>query len=302
MALHHIAIVGATGNIGPFIIAALLEHKDHFTSITAVTHSNPDDAKFHDLKSKGVKVVHAKFDDKHSLVEAFKGVDAVVSTIGTAAAEEQVLLIDAAVEAGVKRFVPSEFGIDTSNPKISGLPVFGAKVKVAHHIEELAKQGKITHTNIIISAFADWGLNVGFLGFNLKTHEATLWDDGKHLAVFTAVKDIASFTAAALRHHEISSNKYLRFAGFVATQQQILQALEKIGGNKWTTKSVPIADVLKHAQEAFEKKDFGTWAVDSLHAAIFSGDTVYHTLDNHLFPEVRPATLDETVRAVLSHH
>jgi hypothetical protein len=40
-----------------------------------------------------------------------------VSTIATASAGTQNKIIDAAVKAGVKRFVPSEFGSDTLNSK-----------------------------------------------------------------------------------------------------------------------------------------------------------------------------------------
>ena len=42
------------------------------------------------------------------LVEAFRGQDAVVNCITGTEVEEQFKFIDAAVEAGVKRYVPSE--------------------------------------------------------------------------------------------------------------------------------------------------------------------------------------------------
>jgi hypothetical protein len=44
------------------------------------------------------------------------GIDAVVSLVGAAALTQQKGAIDAAVEAGVKRFIPSEFGCDTQAP------------------------------------------------------------------------------------------------------------------------------------------------------------------------------------------
>ena len=42
------------------------------------------------------------------IVEAFRGQDAVVNCITSTQVEEQFKFIDAAVEAGVKRYVPSE--------------------------------------------------------------------------------------------------------------------------------------------------------------------------------------------------
>jgi hypothetical protein len=61
--------------------------------------------------------VHRVGDDypEAELVHAFKGQDAVISVVGLAAVRQQKLFIDAAVKAGVKRFIPSEFGTDTRN-------------------------------------------------------------------------------------------------------------------------------------------------------------------------------------------
>ena len=52
------------------------------------------------------------------------GVDAVVSVLGAPALTTQKAFIDAAAEAGVKRFLPSEFGCDTQAPYLYILPVF----------------------------------------------------------------------------------------------------------------------------------------------------------------------------------
>jgi len=298
MALHHVVVIGATGNIGAPIVDALLEHHEYFTSITAVTHSDPADPKFEGLRKKGVKVVHAKFDDKHSLVEAFKGADAVISTVGGGAFDAQTHLVDAAVEAGVKRFVPSEFGVDTTDPKFAAVPIFAAKVAVHKHTEELAKAGKITYTDIITGPFGDWGLRVGFTGFNLQKQEATIWDGGHWLTNYTNVQDIGRFTAAALVHSEISSNKTLRFSSYVATQHQVLQALEKESGKHWTVIKTSTADSEHKSHEAFEK-DIPTFVAESIRAVLFNGKALYGNLDNSLFPEVKTTSLDETVRAVL---
>jgi ABC-type Na+ efflux pump permease subunit len=59
-----------------------------------------------------------------ALTEALKSQDAVVSTVGTAAASVQKTLIDAAVAAHVKRFIPSNFGYNTREArgtKVGGL-------------------------------------------------------------------------------------------------------------------------------------------------------------------------------------
>jgi uncharacterized protein YbjT (DUF2867 family) len=78
-----------------------------------------------------VAVKHVDYDSLDSLVNALQGQDAVVSTLGSIALQEQqLLLVEAAVKAHVKRFIPSEFGSNTVNPKAAKLPVFAAKVAV----------------------------------------------------------------------------------------------------------------------------------------------------------------------------
>ena len=66
-----------------------------------------------------------------SLIKAFKGLDAVISAIATFSTQEQIKIVDAAIEAGVRRFIPSEYGIDLSTPEaIAALPI--VQVEAGH--------------------------------------------------------------------------------------------------------------------------------------------------------------------------
>ena len=66
-------------------------------------------------------------------------------------------IVDAAVTAGVKRFIPSEFGSNTLNKKV--VELFGAtmeaKVKVLNHLKEQESTG-LTWTGIATGPFFDW--------------------------------------------------------------------------------------------------------------------------------------------------
>lgn len=55
-----------------------------------------------------VKVVKVDYTNLESLTKALEGQDALVSAVATLAVPSQRMLIDAAVEAGVKRIIPSE--------------------------------------------------------------------------------------------------------------------------------------------------------------------------------------------------
>lgn len=73
------------------------------------------------------------------------------------ALQGQQLLIDAAIAASVKRFIPAEFGSDTLG-KSGELAVFGGKVASRKYLEEKAAEGKITWTAIANGPFLDWGM------------------------------------------------------------------------------------------------------------------------------------------------
>lgn len=59
-----------------------------------------------------VKVVKVDFGNHQALVDALKGQDAVVLTLGDLPNlfKNSKIIIDAAIEAGVKRVLPSEYG------------------------------------------------------------------------------------------------------------------------------------------------------------------------------------------------
>ena len=82
-----------------------------------------------------------------------------MSLVGAAALTQQKGAIDAAAEAGVKRFIPSEFGCDTQAPYLyilkhlmtnwsAGELIFQAKRDTAAYLKEVAAAGKLTYTLI----------------------------------------------------------------------------------------------------------------------------------------------------------
>lgn len=100
-------------------------------------------------------VSNIKTDYTHdSLVQALKGQDAVVSVIAQDALLEQIKIIDAAIDAGVKRFVPSEYGSDTRNKHShTRVPLFVMKYQVYEHLKK--NQDKIEWTVLSSGPFLD---------------------------------------------------------------------------------------------------------------------------------------------------
>jgi len=123
------------------------------TGITreASTNSTP---KFPD----GLAVKKVDFESFDALKSAFDGQDAVVSVVATMAIASQRVAIDAAVAAGVKRFVPSEFGINTR--KVQGTTIgkiLAGKIAIVDYLNEKSKENPtFTWTGLSTGLFFDW--------------------------------------------------------------------------------------------------------------------------------------------------
>lgn len=118
-----VTVFAATGTAGRACVEELIR-QDFFDvqvlarrgGMTEKTSVNPpQDAaakagQWADWQARGVSIRHADVTDCHSLIPALEGTDYLVSCVPLTATESQYPLIWAAREAGVERFVPSEFG------------------------------------------------------------------------------------------------------------------------------------------------------------------------------------------------
>lgn len=184
----------------------------------------------HKLDSRA-KIQVVDYASRESLVTALTGQDAVVSTlnVGAVPLDTHVLLAEAAQAANVKRFIPSEFGCDTSNPITSKLPVFGDKVAVLNRLRELtAKDSAFTWTAVITGPFFDWGLQVGFIT-SLAGPTVPVYNGGDARFSSTTLSNIGRAIAGVLQHTEETKNRHVRVADAEVTQHEILQWSGKAG-------------------------------------------------------------------------
>jgi hypothetical protein len=103
----------------------------------------------------GIKVYKTDFSES-DLLTAFKGQDAIVSTVGAGGFAEQTTIINAAVAAGVKRFMPSELSVNTLSKTVQDLvPIFQAKKEVLDYLGTKESEG-LSWTGIATGPLFDW--------------------------------------------------------------------------------------------------------------------------------------------------
>lgn len=111
-----IAIIGATGQVGTPLTNTLLDLGHDVIAITRSLKDGGSD-KLQVFADKGARIVEvSNMHDKALLVAAIQGADTLVCAVPgdqTIISELEPIWLEAALEAGVKRFVPTEFGCHT---------------------------------------------------------------------------------------------------------------------------------------------------------------------------------------------
>lgn len=91
-----------------------------------------------------------------SLVQVFQGQDAVVCATAATNIADQRKVIDAAVAAGVKRFLPNEFGADTAAEAVGEkAEMFKAKAEVVAYLKQKEAEG-LSWTALCVGMWIDW--------------------------------------------------------------------------------------------------------------------------------------------------
>ncbi|KAF4815547.1 Isoflavone reductase-like protein IRL [Colletotrichum tropicale] len=226
--IRKVLVIGASGNVGTSAIKALLEDGFQVTGLTRETS----------VASLPEGVTHLKSDfSEASLANVFKGQDAIVSTLSSispaGALASQNSLIDAAIATGIKVFIPSEYGVDTSDPSAPEIiPFLTDKIDTLNYLKK--NQDKISWTAIVSGAMFDWGLAIpGFGGWNVAARTVTIYDGGDIPFDATNLDQVGRAISKSLKNPELTKNQYVYVNSFTITQNQVLRALEKVIGEKF---------------------------------------------------------------------
>ncbi|KAK5047107.1 hypothetical protein LTR84_007050 [Exophiala bonariae] len=245
-----VALAGATGNLGTPILDALLQSR---VSVTVLSRTGGNSSKL--ARHPNLKIEEVDFESVQSLSKALQGIEVVVSCVSTLAIGSQNRLIDASVYAGVKRFIPAEFGMDSLNPLCMQLPVCVPKAATQKYLKDKTRQNPgFSWTGIANGLFLDWGMKVGFI-INLKEHTAKLYNGGDVPFSATRLIDVAKAVLAVIHNQEQTANRLLYIHSAVVTQNQLIGYVKNIVGKQWQTSQKDTEELRKESLVALEKGD-----------------------------------------------
>lgn len=253
-----IAIIGGAGTAGSAILTSLLPDPS-ITKLTLVTRSTSA----HTFAHPATTVIVPSYADEAALAASFRAHDIVISALSGAAAEcFDPILLAAAIKTGVRRFMPSEYTLDVCHPLARELgkdTLLEVKQAFADELERVARSGAIEYTTLVTGGLLDWGVETGFIGFDVRRCEARLFDAGANKAtgctaqfVGEAVRTVVGMPAERTR------NRRVRVAEVGYDGKRVLEALERTTGRKWTVRHVSTDEVLADGRRALVEGD--AWA------------------------------------------
>ena len=221
-----ILVAGGTGDLGGRIVVAL---RKSGANVRVLARPNSDAGKIRQLEQMGADVVRVDTTSVADVTQVCQDVSCVVSALSglrSTVIDAQKVILNAALAAGVPRFIPSDYSIDFTK-----LPVGrNRNLDLRREFHTYLDQAPITATSIFNGAFAD--MITGQMPIILfGIHRVLVWGNADQRIDFTTMDDTAAFTAsAALDPH---TPRYLHIVGNQISLREIASMAGEVTDEKY---------------------------------------------------------------------
>lgn len=247
----NILLIGAGGSIGSTILAALLAEPS--LTVTVLQRAG----------SKSTLPAHLTIitiPDSYptpALTAAFAGQDAIVNCMTTFSVTDQYRIIDAAAAAGVRRYSPSEYGLDNLNAAARGLSnVFEEKGAVQRYLRDRAAEGGMEWMSVSCGMWVAWAIPHGFMGLDLAGKRFEMLDGGEGRVSCTTEGNTAVAVVRALTTHvEETRNRNVFLQDFSVSQRELLEEVERQTGEKFEVTELDSRKLAEEKKKEFEGGD-----------------------------------------------
>jgi nucleoside-diphosphate-sugar epimerase len=283
-----VVLAGATGALGLLIAHHLRQRGAAVRAL--VRPSALHKAEAESLRLQGAEVMDVDYNSVADLTQACTGATCVVSALSglrDIIVDAQTRLLEAAVAAGVPRFIPSDFSADfTQLPEGSN-----RNFDLRREFQRQLDKAPIRATSVLNGMFMD-----------LLTGQAPLvqpgisrivyWGDADQPLDFTTMVDTATFTAAAALDPD--TPRYLRVAGDVQSIRGLQAAASTAMGKEFKLLRVGglgvLASMIKLTKTLAPSKDevFPPWqGMQYMHNMLTGQAKLAEPLDNARYPDIQ---------------
>ncbi|XP_009378524.2 probable pinoresinol-lariciresinol reductase 3 isoform X2 [Pyrus x bretschneideri] len=302
-----VLIIGVTGNLGHHLAQAALQFSHPtFALVRPSTFSDPHKShKLHSLSSAGVTLLQGSLEDEESLMAAVKQVDVVICAVSAKQVLHQKLLIQVIKQAGcIKRFIPSEFGLDPDKTRISGMDhnFYEQKAEIRRFVETSG----IPYTYISCNFYMSYLLpQLVQPGLKVPPRDkVTIFGDGNTKGVFVKESDVAAFTIRALDDpRTLNKVVYLRPQGNVYSMNELVEIWESKIGKKLDKVFVSEEELLERVKETPYPDNM---EMVFIYSAFIKGDQTYFDIESSggvdgtkLYPQQNFTTISQYLDTLL---
>lgn len=289
-----VAIAGATGDLGGRIGTALLARGARVRAVLREGTSADDVAR---LEARGISPAFADHTDVGAVATALAGTHVVVSALSglrDVIVDRQTVLLDAAVEAGVRRFIPSDFAIDFTRTD----PDRNRNLDLRREFMGRVDRTSIAATSILTGAFAEL-LRPGATLIQPSIRSVVYWGHSDRRLDFTTRDDTAAFTAAAAL--DPTAPRVLRAAGDSVSPSVLAQLMTELTGSRYRllpAGTVGSLDPLIHTARFVRPQPdtlYPAWQQMQYIRDMFSGRAVLAPLDNDRYPDIKWTSMREAL-------
>jgi nucleoside-diphosphate-sugar epimerase len=291
-----IVLAGATGNLGGRITRALLERG---ASVIALVRPGTSEERLDRLRALGATLAGVDLSDASKLAPVCSGASCVVSALAglrEVIVEAQSTLLGAAVEAGVPRFIPSDYSIDfTKFPRGEN-----RNLDLRREFHERLDASGVAATTIFTGAFTE--LLAGQMPLILfRQHRVLYWGNADQRMDFTTIDDTASFTAGAAL--DPSTPRFLRIAGDQKSARELAAVASEVTGTRYRLLHAGSLGMLRaligvaRTLAPAERELYPAWQGMQYMRNMFEGRTTLEPLDNDRYPGMRWTTARDVLSA-----
>nr|P93143.1 RecName: Full=Bifunctional pinoresinol-lariciresinol reductase; Short=PLR-Fi1; Short=PLR3; AltName: Full=(+)-lariciresinol reductase; AltName: Full=(+)-pinoresinol reductase [Forsythia x intermedia]AAC49608.1 (+)-pinoresinol/(+)-lariciresinol reductase [Forsythia x intermedia] len=309
MGKSKVLIIGGTGYLGRRLVKASLA-QGHETYILHRPEIGVDIDKVEMLisfKMQGAHLVSGSFKDFNSLVEAVKLVDVVISAIsGVHIRSHQILLqlklVEAIKEAGnVKRFLPSEFGMDPAKFMDTAMEPGKVTLDEKMVVRKAIEKAGIPFTYVSANCFAGYFLG-GLCQFGkiLPSRDfVIIHGDGNKKAIYNNEDDIATYAIKTINDpRTLNKTIYISPPKNILSQREVVQTWEKLIGKELQKITLSKEDFLASVKELEYAQQVG---LSHYHDVNYQGCLTSFEIGDEeeaskLYPEVKYTSVEEYLK------
>uniref|UniRef100_A0A7N0RFW7 NmrA-like domain-containing protein n=1 Tax=Kalanchoe fedtschenkoi TaxID=63787 RepID=A0A7N0RFW7_KALFE len=303
--MRKVLVFGGTGYIGKHVVRASVKqgHPTFVYGRPITPHATPSKLLLHqEFLAQGVTFFQGELHEHEKLVDAVSRVDIVISTLAFPQILDQLKIIEAMKVAGnVKRFIPSEFGVEEG--RIAPQKPFDSYLERKRIVRRATEASGIPFTFVVGNCCARYFLHVLFHTYD-KQADTIVYGTGETNVVMNSEEDIGMYIIKAADDPRTSNRLFvIRPPKNITSQLELIALWEQLTGENLNKVYLPQQEIYKLIETAPHPENV-RFAI--LNSVFIDGDTANYELSkddleaSKLYPDANYSIIHQVVEEFIA--